>query len=153
MLPVKEYDNLQKEAVSILNSKRFSGRYKEIVNDIKELTKASEKCNKQEITYSSVLHQVRFLKGTYNEELKTIIQSYQEIIFPDFSYKNDLNAMINGPYALKLWLIRYMCLKVLKCELNEIVNIELKEYSITQQYQEIDVLLFNAMINVKVTNN
>lgn len=153
MLPVKEYDNLQKEAVSILSSKRFSGRYKEIVNDIKELTKASEKCNKQEITYSSVLHQVRFLKGTYNEELKTIIQSYQEIIFPDFSYKNDLNAMINGPYALKLWLIRYMCLKVLKCELNEIVNIELKDYSITQQYQEIDVILFNAMINVKVANN
>ncbi len=153
MLSCKEYDNLQKEVMKVLSSKRFTGRYKEIIGDIKELAKASDLCNKQEITYSSVLHQVRFLKGTYCEEIKEIIQSYQEIIFPDFSYKNDLNAMINGPYALKIWLMRYLCLKVLKCELKEIIQGNLSELSITQQYQEIDGMLFQATINVKVMSN
>lgn len=153
MLSVKEYDILQKEVIAALSKKRFTERYKEIISDIKELSKASDLCNKQEITYSSVLHQVRFLKGTYNDELKEIIQSYQEIIFPDFTYKNDLNTMINGPYALKIWLTRYLCLRVLKCELSDVIQFDLKDLSITQQYQEIDVMLFQTFMNVKVTSN
>ena len=83
MLSIKEYDSLQMEVLKILSSKRFTGRYKEIVNDIKELSEASDLCNRKEITYSSILHQVRFLKGTYNEELKIVIQAYQEIIFAE----------------------------------------------------------------------
>jgi len=96
---------------------------------------------------------VKYLKGIYAEALKETIQTYQEIIFPDFSYKNDLNAMINGPYALKLWLIRYLCLQKLNVDLSSLINENIKNLSITQQYQKIDVILFNNILNVKVLSN
>ncbi len=152
-MSLNEYAVLENLAIKKINSKRFSGRYKEIVADINKLNEASDLCNRQKLTYSFVLHQVRFLKGTYNEELKNIIQNYHEIIFPDFTLKNDLNTMINGPYALKIWLLRYMCLKVVKCELSDLIDFEMKDLSVTLQYQKIDMALFNAFINVKVTNN
>lgn len=145
-----EYEQLQQNVVKILSIKRFNGRYKEIVNDINDLKDISNQCNLQEISFSEVLHQTRFLKGKYGEELKDIIQQYNEIIFPDFTYKNDLNTIINGANSLRLWLIRYLCLKVLKTTLYDLINEDYSSFSITQQYQQIDQVIFNEFLNVKV---
>ena len=61
--------------------------------------------------------------------------------------------MINGPYALKMWLIRYLCIDNLSIDLCDLIKEDISSYSITRQYQEIDMLLFNKVLNVKVVNN
>ncbi|MCI5745715.1 MAG: hypothetical protein MR270_05475 [Erysipelotrichaceae bacterium] len=142
MLTIKEFDALQNEIIEQLGKRRFTSRYKEIMSSIKELNMTSLLCKEKKLSYRSALTQVRFIKGRYSEELKEIMMQYQELIFPDFNYKNDINIMINGPYVLKMWLVRYLCLKSIKCSLNEFVNIENVEDSITQQYQYIDQELF-----------
>lgn len=152
-MTTNEYNALENAAIKFLNSKRFTGRYYEILQDINSLTEASELCSRQKLSYSAISHQVRFLKGIYAEEIKSIMMAYSEIIFPEFSIKNDLNALISGPYALKIWLMRYLSLKVLKCELVDLIDFELPDGSITSQYQKIDERLFSLLINVKVTNN
>ena len=60
--------------------------------------------------------------------------------------------MINGPYALKTWLVRYLCIDSLTIDLSELIKIDMSAFSITRQYQEIDVILFNKIVNKKVTN-
>lgn len=153
MLSNSEFEQLQNLVIKKFSSKRYQEKFKDILMDIKELDESAYLCSKKEMTYSSVMYQVKYLKGIYTEALKETIQTYQEIIFPDFSYKNDLNAMINGPYALKLWLIRYLCLQKLNVDLSSLINEDIKNLSITQQYQKIDVILFNNILNVKVLSN
>ena len=149
MLSNKEYEELVAQVVKKLRSKK-NFNHKNIINDIKELEESSKLCNLKEKTYSSIMYQVRFLKSKYQDELKDIIATYQEIIFPDFSYKNDLNAMINGPYALKTWLLRYVCVSLIDFELSDLIKQDISSYSITRQYQEIDILLFKKITNIKV---
>lgn len=152
MLTNKEYDELVSKVVRHFKSKKFNGMYLDIIEDINELDDAAIKCNNKEKSFSSVMYQVKFLKSQYAEELKDTIQVYNEIIFKDFSFKNDLNAMINGPYALKTWLIRYLCIDSLTIDLSDLVKIDMTSFSVTRQYQEIDIILFNKIVNKKVTN-
>ena len=77
---------------------------------------------------------------------------YQTLIFEGYSYKNDLNTLINGSSSLKLWLTRYLCLCQIQEELKDIVNLENEEYSITEKYKIIDEILFLKIMNTKVTN-
>ena len=103
--------------------------YLDIIEDINDLDEVAIKCNKKEMSFSSVMYQVKFLKSQYAEELKDTIQVYNEIIFKDFSFKNDLNAMINGPYALKTWLVRYLCIDSLTIDLSELIKIDMSNAS------------------------
>ena len=152
MLTNKEYDELVSKVVKHFKTKKFNEMYLDIIEDINDLDEAAIKCNKKEMSFSSVMYQVKFLKSQYAEELKETIQVYNEIIFKDFSFKNDLNAMINGPYALKTWLVRYLCIDSLTIDLADLIKMDLSTFSITRQYQEIDIILFNKIVNKKVTN-
>ena len=60
--------------------------------------------------------------------------------------------MINGPYALKMWLIRNLCIDNLSIDLCDLIKDDISSYSITRQYQEIDIILFRKTINKKVAN-
>ena len=149
MVTNNEYNVLVENVIKYFSSKQFNGMYMDIIEDIKELDEASISCNKREKSFSTVMYQVKFLKSQYVEELKDTIQTYNEIIFKDFSFKNDLNAMINGPYALKMWLVRYLCLEELLIDLNDLLCNDISNLSVTRQYQEIDVLLFSKVIKNK----
>ena len=153
MLSLNEYDKILSEVVNKLMHKKSKDIDKEILFEIKDLVESTSLCNNKEMTHSEVMYQVKYLKATYDEKLKEAMSFYQSIIFPDFSYKNDLNAMINGPYSLKIWLIRVVCLNYLKFDISQQFNLDIKNMSITRQYQEIDMLLFNKVLNVKVVNN
>ena len=153
MLSLNEYDKILAEVVNKLMHKKSKDIDKEILFEIKDLDESTSLCNNKEMTHSEVMYQVKYLKATYDEKLKEAMSFYQSIIFPDFSYKNDLNAMINGPYSLKIWLIRVVCLNYLKFDISQQFNLDIKNMSITRQYQEIDMLLFNKVLNVKVVNN
>ena len=153
MLSLNEYDKILAEVVNKLMHKKSKDIDKEILFEIKDLDESTSLCNNKEMTNSEVMYQVKYLKATYDEKLKEAMSFYQSIIFPDFSYKNDLNAMINGPYSLKIWLIRVVCLNYLKFDISQQFNLDIKNMSITRQYQEIDMLLFNKVLNVKVLNN
>lgn len=153
MLSLNEYDKILSEVVNKLMHKKSKDIDKEILFEIKDLDESTSLCNNKEMTHSEVMYQVKYLKATYDEKLKEAMSFYQSIIFPDFSYKNDLNAMINGPYSLKIWLIRVVCLNYLKFDISQQFNLDIKNMSITRQYQEIDMLLFNKVLNVKVVNN
>ena len=151
MLTNKEYDALQN--LVIKKFKKNSGEsFSNMINDLDELDEVSYLCSINEMTYSSLLYQVKYLKVVYGNQLNEVIMAYLNAIFPDFSYKNDLNTMINGPYALKLWLLRYLCLNSLNVPLNELITSSLKEENITKKYQEIDERLFNNYIKAKVNN-
>lgn len=151
MLTNKEYDALQNLVIKKFK-KNNDESFNNMINDLDELDEVSYLCSINEMTYSSLLYQVKYLKGIYGNQLKEVITAYFNVIFPDFSYKNDLNTMINGPYALKLWLLRYLCLNSLSIPLNELITSSLKEESITKKYQEIDEILFNNFIKAKVNN-
>lgn len=153
MISLNDYDKILISVVNKLINKKNKEIDKDILFDIKDLDESASLCSNKEMTHSEVMYQVRYLKGIYAEQLKEVIAIYQSIIFPDFSYKNDLNAMINGPYSLKIWLIRYVCLAYLKCDVDNLMNQEIKQLSITRQYQAIDIQLFNKVLNVKVLNN
>ena len=153
MLSLNEYDKILSEVVNKLMHKKSKDIDKEILFEIKDLDESTSLCNNKEMTHSEVMYQVKYLKATYDEKLKEAMSFYQSIIFPDFSYKNDLNAMIYGPYSLKIWLIRVVCLNYLKFDISQQFNLDIKNMSITRQYQEIDMLLFNKVLNVKVVNN
>ena len=86
------------------------------------------------------------------EELKETIAYYHSVIFKDFSFKNDLNILVTGARALKIWLIRYMCMDSLDIDLSELIKDDISSLNVTQQYLEIDNILFNKVINEKVTN-
>lgn len=152
MLTNKEYEELMSQVIKHFKSKKFNGMYVDLITDINELDEAAVQCNNKERSFSSVMYQVKFLKSKYAEQLKDTIQIYNEIIFKDFTFKNDLNAMINGPYALKIWLTRYLCIDNLTIELSELIKSDMSSYSITRQYQEIDVILFKKIANKKVTS-
>lgn len=141
MLSLNEYDKILSEVVNKLMHKKSKDIDKEILFEIKDLDESTSLCNNKEMTHSEVMYQVKYLKATYDEKLKEAMSFYQSIIFPDFSYKNDLNAMINGPYSLKIWLIRVVCLNYLKFDISQQFNLDIKNMSITRQYQEIDMLL------------
>ena len=153
MMSLNDYDKILISVVNKLINKKNKEIDKDILFDIKDLDESASLCSNKEMTHSEVMYQVRYLKGIYAEQLKEVIAIYQSIIFPDFSYKNDLNAMINGPYSLKIWLIRYVCLAYLKCDVDNLMNQEIKQLSITRQYQAIDIQIFNKVLNVKVLNN
>ena len=80
------------------------------------------------------------------------ISWYQSVVFDGFTYKNDVNALISGATSLKLWLVRYLALKQANVELTEILDFSNNDFSITEKYQVIDVMLFKKVINEKVTN-
>lgn len=152
MLTNKEYEELICNVIK--NIKRKKNKvYNGIISDIYELDEASKMCNNKLISFSEIMYQVKYLKSIYSDALHDAMLAYQEIIFPDFSYKNDLNVMINGPYALKIWLVRYLCLEVINYNIDHLKNNEITNLSITRQYQLIDELLFNKTINEKVASN
>ena len=144
-----EYDELVHQVIKYFKNKKFNGVYLDILEDIEELQEATVKCSNKERSFSSVMYEVKFLKSQYSEELKEIVQEYNDIIFKDFTFKNDLNTMISGPYALKMWLVRYMCLDNLNTDLSNLINIDMASFSITRQYQEIDVILFKKVMKNK----
>lgn len=153
MITNDEFQQLQQKIIKYFSSKKNKYDYKDILNDIEELDKSSYLYSKKEMSFSSMMYQVKYLKGVYGEKIKNTIQTYQSIIFPDFSYKNDLNTLISGPYSLKLWLIRYMCLQKINFELDKLINDEIKSLTITKQYQEIDIILFKNVLDVTILSN
>ena len=81
---------LEKLTQSVINKtyKKNDEELKQIVIDIKQLDKSVVLHNKNEISRSSLINEVRFLKGRYQEQLKEVISEYQTIIFDGYSYKN-----------------------------------------------------------------
>ena len=152
MLSNKDYEELVNLVIKHFKSKKFNEMYLDIIEDIEDLNESAIKCSNKEKSFSSVMYQVKFLKSQYVEELKETIQIYNDLIFKDFTFKNDLNTMINGPYALKMWLIRYLCIDNLSIDLCDLIKEDISSYSITRQYQEIDIILFRTTINKKVAN-
>lgn len=152
MLSNKEYEDLVNLVIKHFKIKKFNEMYLDIIEDIEDLNESAIKCSNKEKSFSSVMYQVKFLKSQYVEELKETIQIYNDLIFKDFTFKNDLNTMINGPYALKMWLIRYLCIDNLSIDLCDLIKDDISSYSITRQYQEIDIILFRKTINKKVAN-
>lgn len=150
MFSINEYDEFLNLTIKKLNGKKYGGRYNNIINSIKEFDKTFIKYNNKEISYSSIMYQVKYLKSLYNEELKEAILNYQEIIFPDFTGKNEINSIINSPLNLKIWFLRYLCLKIINCNLIEIVKNDLMESSITNKYHELDTILFKSALKSKV---
>ena len=151
MLSTNELEKLTQSVINKTNKKN-NEELKQIIIDIKQLDKTANLHNKKQISRSSLMNEVRFLKGRYSEALKETISEYQTLIFEGYSYKNDLNALINGSSSLKLWLTRYLCLCQIQEELKDIVNLENDEYSITEKYKIIDEILFLKIMNTKVTN-
>lgn len=149
MLSNVEYDELVHQVVKYFKTKKFNEMYLDVLEDIEALDDATIKCSNKEKTFTSVMYEVKYLKSQYVEELKYTVQTYNDIIFKDFTFKNDLNTMISGPYALKMWLIRYMCLENLTIDLSELIKVDMSSFSITRQYQEIDIILFNKVIKNK----
>ena len=45
-----------------------------------------------------------------------------------------------------------MCMDALDVELSEIINEETSSLNVTKQYLEIDNVLFNKVLNIKVVN-
>ncbi len=152
MLSNKDYEELVNLVIKHFKGKKFNEMYLDIIEDIEDLNESAIKCSNKEKSFSSVMYQVKFLKSQYVEELKGTIQIYNDLIFKDFTFKNDLNTMINGPYALKMWLIRYLCIDNLSIDLCDLIKDDISSYSITRQYQEIDIILFRKTINKKVAN-
>lgn len=151
MLSTNELEKLTQSVINKTNKKN-NEELKQIIIDIKQLDKTANLHNKKQISRSSLMNEVRFLKGRYSEALKETISEYQTLIFEGYSYKNDLNALINGSSSLKLWLTRYLCLCQIQEELKDIVSLENEEYSITEKYKIIDEILFLKIMNTKVTN-
>lgn len=151
MIPTTEFEKLLK-SVLIKTYKTGNEEYKNIVDDIKNLSKTMNAYNNQKINRNCYLNEIRFLKGKYKEQLKESVISYQSVVFEGFTYKNDVNTMINGASSLKLWLIRYLALKHTNIELTDVLDFSNNDYSITEKYQVIDVMLFKKIINEKVTN-
>lgn len=151
MISNKEYEKLLIDVINSFNKQKYKGSYDDILSDIKELDDISLKFAKKEKSHSSMMYEVRFMKADYAEELKEVIACYHEIIFKDFSYKNDLNALINGPYSLKIWLVRFMCIDAINIDLIDLIKEDFSTLSITKQYLEIDSILFKKVINEKVT--
>ena len=151
MLSTNELEKLTQSVINKTNKKN-NEELKQIITDIKQLDKTAILHNKKQISRSSLMNEVRFLKGRYSEALKETISEYQTLIFEGYSYKNDLNTLINGSSSLKLWLTRYLCLCQIQEELKDIVNLENEEYSITEKYKIIDEILFLKIMISKVTN-
>lgn len=151
MLSTNELEKLTQSVINKTNKKN-NEELKQIITDIKQLDKTAILHNKKQISRSSLMNEVRFLKGRYAEALKETISEYQTLIFEGYSYKNDLNTLINGSSSLKLWLTRCLCLCQIQEELKDIVNLENDEYSITEKYKIIDEILFLKIMNTKVTN-
>lgn len=151
MLSTNELEKLTQSVINKTNKKN-NEELKQIIIDIKQLDKTANLHNKKQISRSSLMNEVRFLKGRYSEALKETISEYQTLIFEGYSYKNDLNTLINGSSSLKLWLTRYLCLCQIQEELKDIVSLENEEYSITEKYKIIDEILFLKIVNSKVTN-
>ena len=74
---------LEKLTQSVINKtyKKNDEVLKQIVIDIKQLDKSVALHNKNEISRSSLINEVRFLKGRYQEQLKEVISEYQMLIF------------------------------------------------------------------------
>ena len=152
MYSLNTYDELLNSAIKKLSSKRYESHYKTIISDIKDLVESIKLYNQNQMSYSTIMYQVRYLKNLYNEQLKEIIYAYQEISLPDFSYKSDISSTVNSPQTLKVWMLRYLSYKIANCELSSIIKDTLKETSITNKYQEIDSYLFAVAYKNKVTN-
>ena len=152
MYTINEYDELLISAIKKLSSKKFEDKYKNLISDVKDLLDSINLYNNKEMSYSTIMYQVRYLKNIYNEQLKEIVYAYQEIVLPDFTSKNDICSIINSPQTLKTWMLRYMCYKIISTDLSNIIKKELKEESITNKYQELDGYLFAQALKNKVTN-
>ena len=152
MYSINEYDELLNSAIKKLSGKKYEDRYKNLINDVKDLLESINVYNNKEMSYSTIMYQVRYLKNLYNEQLKEIIYSYQEIALPDFSSKNDPCSIINSPQSLKTWMLRYMCYKIVNIDLSMVIKEKLNEQTITNKYQEIDSYLFSYAFKKKVTN-
>ena len=150
MLSTNELEKLTQSVINKTNKKN-NEELKQIIIDIKQLDKTANLHNKKQISRSSLMNEVRFLKGRYQEQLKEVISEYQTIIFDGYSYKNDLNTMINGTSSLKMWLVRYLCLCQLEEELKDIITLS-ETYSITEKYKAIDTIIFSKIINKNDVN-
>ena len=150
MLSTNELEKLTQSVINKTNKKN-NEELKQIIIDIKQLDKTANLHNKKQISRSSLMNEVRFLKGRYQEQLKEVISEYQTIIFDGYSYKNDLNTMINGTSSLKTWLVRYLCLCQLEEELKDIITLS-ETYSITEKYKAIDTIIFSKIINKNDVN-
>ena len=150
MLTMAQYDDFLKAAVKKVSSKKYEGRYNLIINSIKEFEVKLKEYNEKQISFNTIMYQVKFYKGMHLEELKEAVNSYQSIVFPDFNGKNEIGSTINSPMSLKVWFLRYLCLKIVNTDLINVVKSELKETTITNKYNEIDMILFKQALKSKV---
>ena len=146
------YERLLNEVVKNFKSKKYKGIYDDILSDIDQLEESYNLYGLKKKSHSSLMYEVRMIKADFTEELKEIIAYYHSVIFKDFSFKNDLNILVTGARTLKIWLVRYMCMDALDVELSEIINEDVSSLNVTQQYLEIDNVLFNKVLNIKVVN-
>lgn len=152
MYSINEYDKLLIMASKKLSSKKYEGQYKELLYDLKELEQSILKYNEKEMSFSTIMYQVRYLKNLYSDILKDTILAYQEVVLPDFSYKGDVLSCITSPFSLKVWMLRFMCLTIINKNLSLIIKEPLKEKSMTNKYYEIDSILCEMALKNKVTN-
>ena len=146
------YEKLLSNVVKNFKSRKYKGIYDDVLSDIEELDEANNLYTQKKKSHSSLMYEVRMIKADFAEELKETIAYYHEVIFKDFSFKNDLNILVTGARSLKIWLIRYMCMDCLVVDLSELIKDDISSLNVTQQYLEIDNILFNKVINEKVTN-
>lgn len=149
MLTLKQYEELQKQAIKTIdgiNNKKL----KEIITEIESINDLTYLCDKKIMPYGTIQYKIRNIKAKYHDEINQVIQVYHQIIFPDhLSFNTDVNSMINGPYSLKIWLLRYLCYSLCKEDLTQYLNDDFYEMNITEQFQLIDLILFNFVLNKK----
>lgn len=150
MLTMAQYDEFLKAAIKKVSSKKYEGRYNLIINSIKEFEVKLKEYNEKQISFNTIMYQVKFYKGMHLEELKEAVNSYQSIVFSDFNGKSEIGSTINSPMSLKVWFLRYLCLKIVNTDLINVVKSELKETTITNKYNEIDMILFKQALKSKV---
>lgn len=150
MFSINQYDEFLKVALKKVSGKKYEGKYNDIVNNIKEFEKKANEYNEKKISYNTIMYEVKYLKNVYNEELKEAITNYQNIIFPDLVSKNDVGSIINSPFNLKVWFLRYLCIKIINTDLINIIKSELTSNTITNKYNELDTILFKSALKSKV---
>lgn len=150
MLTLKQYEELQKQTIKSMNEIN-NKKIKEIITEIESINDLNYLCEKKIMPYGTIQYKTRTIKTKYHDEINQVIKLYHRIIFPDLSFNTDVNSMINGPYSLKIWLTRYLCYALCHEDLTQYLNDDFYSMSITEQFQLIDLILFNLVLTKKVS--
>lgn len=144
-----EYNALQNKVLKFLKD-NYRKSMKYILQDIDTISLTSKMCNKQLLPLSSLNYQVKTIKHKNNDKLCFIVKVYQDIIFPELSFNNDINNIVSSPTNLSIWLIRYLCYSICQDDFYDKLEEKLPGNSITEQYRYLDSILFNLAISKKI---